>query len=76
MAQATFKVGEKVLCYETDPRKVNKLYRAIVNQVLIVMINAVRKNNVGSESYQRLISSRRVFWCTFVGGVIAGTGEQ
>ena len=42
MAQATFKVGEKVLCYETDPRKVNKLYRAIVNQVLIVMINALR----------------------------------
>ena len=49
MAQATFKVGEKVLCYETDPGKVNKLYRAVVNQVLISMINAWCWNNVGSE---------------------------
>jgi len=33
MAQATFKIGERVLCYETDPGKVNKLYQAVVNQV-------------------------------------------
>ena len=35
MAQATFKIGERVLCYETDPGKVNKLYQAVVNQVII-----------------------------------------
>ena len=35
MAQAAFLIGEKVLCYEPDPVKVNKLYPAIVKQVLI-----------------------------------------
>ena len=38
MAQATFRIGEKVLCYETDPGKVNKLYPAVVNQVIIVIV--------------------------------------
>ena len=37
MAQATFKIGERVLCYETDPGKVNKLYQAVVNQVINVL---------------------------------------
>ena len=32
-AEATFRIGEKVLCYETDPGKVNKLYPAVVYQV-------------------------------------------
>ena len=35
MAQATFRIGEKVLCYETDPGKVNKLYLAVVKQVML-----------------------------------------
>jgi hypothetical protein len=38
MAQATFSIGEKVLCYETDPGMVNKLYPAIVKQVTIVLL--------------------------------------
>ena len=38
MAQATFRIGEKVLCYETDPGKVNKLYTAVVNQVIIEIV--------------------------------------
>ena len=37
MAQATFKIGERALCYETDPGKVDKLYKAVVNQVIIVV---------------------------------------
>ena len=35
MAQASFLIGEKVLCYEPDLGKVNKLYPAVVKQVLI-----------------------------------------
>ena len=38
MAQASFLIGEKVLCYETDPGKVNKLYTAVVNQVIIEIV--------------------------------------
>ena len=38
MAQATFKEGERVLCYETDPGKVNKIYRAAVRQVFIFVM--------------------------------------
>ena len=34
------------------------------------------KNIVGSEDDHRLISSRRFFWCTFVDGLIAGTGGE
>ena len=71
MAHVTFIVGEKVLCYEPDPGKVNKLYPAVVKQVIILMC----KDNAGSVDDHRLISSRRHFWCTFVGGVNAGTGE-
>ena len=37
MAHVTFIVGEKVLCYEPDPGKVNKLYPAVVKQVIILM---------------------------------------
>ena len=71
MAQANFIIGERVLCYEPEPGKVNKLYPAVVKQVIIFMC----KNNAGSENDHRLISSRRFFWCTFVGGANAGTGE-
>ena len=38
MAQAIFMEGERVLCYETDPGKVNKLYRAAVVQVFIFVM--------------------------------------
>ena len=33
MAHETYRIGEKVLCYETDPGKVNKLYPAVVYSV-------------------------------------------
>ena len=33
------------------------------------------KNIGGSEDDHRLMRSRRFFWCTFVGGANAGTGE-
>jgi len=33
--------------------------------------------NIGvSENDHRLMRSRRLFWCTFVDGLIAGTGEN
>ena len=51
--------------------RLTKLYPAVVKQVIIFMY----KNNARSEDDHRLISSRRFFWCTFVGGANAGTGE-
>ena len=38
MDQATYRIGEKVLCYETEPGKVNKLYPAVVYSVRLTLV--------------------------------------
>ena len=46
MAHATYSKGEKVLCYETDPGMVNKLYPAVVKQAIIVLLNSMLDLNI------------------------------